>query len=718
MRLESNEDFEYAKDEMEGDIKTFQIKATPVIFKLMSKDIYRDKRMAVIRELITNAVDAMAEAGTLDKMQYKINVPNSNDLNFWVRDYGTGLDDDGVRAIYTYGDSSRNTDNRFIGAFGIGAKAPFAYTKKFYVEAFKDKVKRSYEAFLVEGVPVIKKTAEEPTDELNGVKVIVPVEPKDCSEFYSAICKFYRFYKHIPASNFNINAIKVPFEPYIAYPNEDNPLYALTDDYSCIHVVMGGIEYKAMDMYDFNNKMFRNYNERGILTKINKALYIFASVGKYPVLPSREEIDMSSETTFQILKDDYSRIESIIAANLRDKFYKDMETDGLNGAAKELSKLIDKCYFDEILDPETCERASRIASMFKNKNEVEFGEPDYNLIAFATSSGVFVSQRSYRHNENDIGDTVFLVRDYRSAVNNLPPNFVSHSLPNDLFNRENYAEYVKQLAMDQLGYPEHRIKFLSSIISKPEPVKRPKGVKRESVKYDLNNVKGYSFWISKDDRNIDTSDVLAPIDLAADNSFYVSFDDMKYSGSKVRKWISMLNHIRIYNGITTCETFHFYGISINYVRKFAKDPEFMYKHSLIDYVKKFLAETEMPQFKDKYLVLLHSLGNPRNGYEPSPIAKDVLKYLPFYRKHIEADCMEYTLDDINPGDDVKVRRKEVDCKELDYIMELIDYNDKTKYFVESLSNRKESMFRGLEILKYLKAEGKLEDFFPADPNKW
>ena len=95
MRLETVEEFEAVKEELQ-DTQTFQIKATPVIFKLMSKDIYRDKIMAVVRELITNAVDAMVEAGTIETMQYKLFVPNSTTPEFYVRDYGTGLDDEGT----------------------------------------------------------------------------------------------------------------------------------------------------------------------------------------------------------------------------------------------------------------------------------------------------------------------------------------------------------------------------------------------------------------------------------------------------------------------------------------------------------------------------------------------------------------------------------------------------------------------------------------------
>ena len=720
MRLETVEEFEAVKEELQ-DTQTFQIKATPVIFKLMSKDIYRDKIMAVVRELITNAVDAMVEAGTIETMQYKLFVPNSTTPEFYVRDYGTGLDDEGVKAIYTYGDSSRNKDNNFTGAFGIGAKAPFAYTNKFYIEAFKDKVKRSYEAFLVEGVPVIKKTNEEPTEELNGVKVTVPVKDGDHCDFFERVAKFFKFYKHIPASNVNIESIRAKFECFMAYPDEENPVYALTNDYSTVHIVMGGIDYTAMSLYDFKDRVYGkwNYNDYGLISRINKSLYIFAPLGKYPVLPSREEIDLSSERAFQMLKEDYLRIESMVAQNLRNKFYTDIEEYSFNIAVKNLEMLMDRCYFDEVLDnKEDKEKAVKIAAMFKNEMEIEFGDDTVTMTAFPTSK-IFVSTRSssFRTAENKIGNTEFLVRDYRSAVDKLPPNFVSHSLPNEVFNMENYVEYVVKLAKDKLGYSDKSIRFLSDIIAKPEPVKRPKGVKR-SIQHDINEVKGYSFSISKDDKNIDTATELSSIDLTSDNSYYVSFDDMKYRGSIVRNWIRMLHYIRMYRGESDCSLLRFYGISINYCRKFAKDPEFMYKHSLIDHVKKFLAETEMPQFDDKYEVLLYNMGSPRSGYEPCPIAKDVLKFLPLYLKAKIADDMEYTLADTHAGNDVEVKRRKIDCSDLDYIMELIDYNKKTKYFVRELSSRKDCMFRGLKILKYLKAEGKLEDFFPADQDKW
>ena len=104
-------------------MQTFQIEANATMFKILSADIYQDKIAAVIRELSTNAIDSMADAETLDSHRLYVHLPTVLEPHFSIRDYGTGLDDEGIKLVYTYGASNRRTSNNFNGAFGIGSKS-------------------------------------------------------------------------------------------------------------------------------------------------------------------------------------------------------------------------------------------------------------------------------------------------------------------------------------------------------------------------------------------------------------------------------------------------------------------------------------------------------------------------------------------------------------------------------------------------------------------
>ena len=142
----------------------FKIAATPLMFKLLSSDIYTDKIRAVIRELSTNAVDSMIEAGTINTYKYQVTIPSVLSPVFKIRDFGTGLDEEGIKRVYTYGDSSRNKSNLFVGAFGIGSKSPFAYTKTgFDIVSWCNGKRYHYNASLIEGVPQIFKVDERVT---------------------------------------------------------------------------------------------------------------------------------------------------------------------------------------------------------------------------------------------------------------------------------------------------------------------------------------------------------------------------------------------------------------------------------------------------------------------------------------------------------------------------------------------------------------------------
>ena len=720
MQLDEIKTIEEIKDEVEG-AQSFQIKATPVIFKLMSKDIYRDKILAVVRELSTNAVDSMKEAGTLKSKQFAMYIPNPGHYTFYVRDYGTGLDDEGVKSIYTYGDSSRNTSNKFTGAFGIGAKAPFAYSKEFYVDAFKDKVRRYYKAELIEGVPTIRKISEEPTDEPNGVKVSLPVQPNDCDKFQQAVMKFFRIYNHIPACNMNIEALKVPFAPKLSYPNNENPLYALEGDGGgTIYVVMGGIPYTVMSTYSYFNEIEHNYDHRGLIYNSNADFYIFAPMGKYPILPSREEIDVNSDNTKRMLEDDYNTAEMYFQCKLKSRYYELKATEGMNKAIA----LLDSIYRARTSYRSLCkedfsgfgleeaEKIVSISNIFKEKSKHNVwakNADEANIEIFPTSSGMFNTGRRYyyrnRSEDLNLGDTRFLLRDYKSAVDKLPANFVTHNMSNELLAMKDYLSYVKNIAIDRLGYNEERIVLLSEIVPKPAPIKRT-SVRRKPSEH----VEGYLIHESSDCRSVTWDQNLSPVTFT-DDVFYVTIEDMKYYGSMVARMMRMLSIIRRQFIPKKNETpFKIYGISVNYHRKLEKEDGMVKNHHLESYLNECIASMEFPIIEEKYDVLLFGTGKPADTSKCTKMERDIIKHVDEYHlsnwtKLLREEACNFSKIHI------PVKVKTIDLSDLDYILETINFTSDTARFIDRL-DRKDYRFKAIEMLAYLKSVGKLEDFFP------
>jgi len=197
-----------------SEIGEFRIRNSAKAFNILSSGLYANKIKAIIRELSCNAIDSHVAAGKVDT-PYDVHLPNQLEPWFSIRDYGTGLNHEQVKNIYTtYFESTKTTSNEFIGALGLGSKSPFAYTDNFTVTAIQDNSKRIYSAFINDqGVPSIALMMEETTDEPNGVEVKFSVEDRwDFSKFHDEAHSVYKWFKHRPVvsgvSNFDFYEVE------------------------------------------------------------------------------------------------------------------------------------------------------------------------------------------------------------------------------------------------------------------------------------------------------------------------------------------------------------------------------------------------------------------------------------------------------------------------------------------------------------------------------
>lgn len=138
-------------------------------------DLYSDPEMAIIREYSTNAWDAHVEAGNTAPIE--VFTPTSLSPFFRVKDYGIGLDLEGIEKIYSqYGASTKRSTDEQTGMLGLGCKSALTYTNQFTLIAVKDGIKTSVMVSRVEdGTGVMEVLFQKPTDEPNGVEVVIPV---------------------------------------------------------------------------------------------------------------------------------------------------------------------------------------------------------------------------------------------------------------------------------------------------------------------------------------------------------------------------------------------------------------------------------------------------------------------------------------------------------------------------------------------------------------
>lgn len=176
-----------------GTSDEFQIKADEKLFMLLSDSVYADKTAAGIREITCNAFDAHVEAGQTRKFQ--VTIPSHEKPEFRVRDFGKGLAPDQMTMYTTYGDSSKEGSNAYIGAFGIGAKSPFAYTNTFNVTSYYEGKAYYYTMFVENGKPRKTLLAECETDEPSGLEVFYAVKLSDIDEFRSKSLRILKWMK-------------------------------------------------------------------------------------------------------------------------------------------------------------------------------------------------------------------------------------------------------------------------------------------------------------------------------------------------------------------------------------------------------------------------------------------------------------------------------------------------------------------------------------------
>lgn len=263
-----------------GRESTFRIAANAQAFDILSSKLYTDARLAIVRELSTNAYDAQVEAGTQDK-PFKVHLPNDFATFFSIRDYGTGLSPEAIESIYTtYFASTRNDSNDYTGALGLGSKSPFSYTDQFTVTSYHNGTAYTYSAFKAEGgEPSIALLSEVPTDEENGLEIKINIRPGDAWEFERAARKVYRFFPVRP----EISGRKIDF------PNTEPAYYS--DEYAIfandpgtigvpgrINVVMGNVCYNVSNQH-VNASL-----------GANATLVMFMPIGTCQVAASREEL--------------------------------------------------------------------------------------------------------------------------------------------------------------------------------------------------------------------------------------------------------------------------------------------------------------------------------------------------------------------------------------------------------------------------------------------
>jgi hypothetical protein len=287
------------------------------IFNVLRNQLYSDKVLAVVREYSCNASDAHVAAGKAD-VPIKVTLPNRLNPNLSIRDYGDALSDDDIKNIYAfYGESTKRNTNDQIGMLGIGSKAAFAYGDNFVINSYINGEKNTYNAFIDPSqVGQISKLESTDTDEPNGIEIVVPVKLDDIHEFEAKAKSLFEYFPVKPiiagTSDFIYENNELLFEGDGWQWNKGENRYADRD----ATAIMGNIAY-PIEAYALNLKD----DDSRLNSLIRANLIMKFDIGDLEISASREKLQFTDKTK-QAVIDRLKIVEEQVIEKALDQFGK------------------------------------------------------------------------------------------------------------------------------------------------------------------------------------------------------------------------------------------------------------------------------------------------------------------------------------------------------------------------------------------------------------
>jgi hypothetical protein len=280
-----------------GEAINFKIAANAKMFRILSDNMYQDKIGSIVREISCNALDSHMMAGNTET-PFLIHLPDQFEPWFTVRDYGTGMSPSMVKDVFcSYGESTKDQSNDSIGAFGLGAKTPFAYTDQFNIVSIFNGTMYAYSAFYnSDGLPEIVLMAETPTTEHNGVEIKLAVKPADFRRFHDAVRDQLRFFPVKPTVTNSEGDAEFNWHPTPKYlfESESVKIYQSHGYGTRAYIIQGPVGY-PMDVNQVVTAL--TAEESSFLrTLVDTGVNFQFKIGEIGVTASREGVEYNTHT--------------------------------------------------------------------------------------------------------------------------------------------------------------------------------------------------------------------------------------------------------------------------------------------------------------------------------------------------------------------------------------------------------------------------------------
>lgn len=419
MKLDNikNSDTRFLDDNKQNDVDvSIDSENMGAIISLLTTNLYSNKEASLVREIVSNAWDAHVVAGNDNPILLSFDQDEQGNITLSIRDYGIGLDEEGINAVYKkLGTSTKTNDNNQIGGFGIGKFSALAYAETVEIFSYHEGIKYAYMMFK-EGlhikVPLLYK---EETDEPNGLQIRVPIKRGDISSFISGINNQLPYFENLiienNAKNYDLIKLADDFNEVKIKDFGFFKMNSLSGSYeNCSYgdpsILLGKVIY-PIDL-NYLHKINSNHPVYRMIDKYRTSIGVKFDIGEIKVTPNREELQYDRATAELILERLYEsykfledRLNDFSSADIQDlEQYKNVLFNTSIIQIEEGNN--DFCFktvlSDSILSKITC-RGIHYPKQFFQKMDTP-GYYEFNLPlttkAKVTSSKFSVNTSSYR----------------------------------------------------------------------------------------------------------------------------------------------------------------------------------------------------------------------------------------------------------------------------------------------------------------------------------
>jgi hypothetical protein len=279
----------------------------------LSDKMYTRKELAFIREYSTNAADAHIVAKK-PISEIIIDLPTLENLNFRIRDFGSGLTEEQIATVYcVFGESTKRNSNEMNGLLGYGCKAGFAHADSFTVTSWINGEKSIYQCVKGDSSKLHSAMllSRSPSSDPTGIEIQIPVAQSSIWTVHREAANFYKHWPELPTILNMADGDKEKMEKFRNNPptlkGEGWEIRPKSDGTATGVAYMGWVAY-AIDWNVLSNRMSLTSQKRVLFELLqSNDVTLFYKMGEVCFIDSRENLEYTELTLNALME----RLESI-----------------------------------------------------------------------------------------------------------------------------------------------------------------------------------------------------------------------------------------------------------------------------------------------------------------------------------------------------------------------------------------------------------------------